>query len=222
MPGPRSPVVPEIVRDAPHLRVLSHLITFVAGGRTRRKAQDDGPSSSVESSTQHANLIRFIRVGGNAISLDEIDAPTRVKLRNGIVVGLPGSVVLHAVVVDVPRADIVFIGSISGAKIRIGDGQVLRNGFARNTPNDVNTKLEAERMDVVGERLEPRSVCGRRKACGRGYEAAVVAERQAEVRWLCFRIQNVPTLIDHHILPSETLQVLGHRVDRKSTRLNSS
>src|SRR5258708_21608045 len=78
--GVAVPEVPNIVRDAPHLRVLAYLRGFFQCCRSGRKAQNDWSPCLAECLTHHANLIALLGMIGNAIALQKVHAPTAVLL----------------------------------------------------------------------------------------------------------------------------------------------
>ncbi len=105
------PVVPEVVGDAPHLRVLAQLVDLVEGRGTGREAQHDGTARLSQRFAHHADLIG-LEGNGDAIDLKEIEAPARVQFGNGIVIGLRSCIGLQAVVVRIPAAGVGGIGRI--------------------------------------------------------------------------------------------------------------
>ena len=117
----RTPVVPIVVGDAPHLAVACYEVGVFGSGRARREAQDDGTASLVQGFADHSYFFRLVRMVGDAIGLDKVDFPLRVFLGNGVVISLAGGSVGHSVVVIVPGADIVLIGGVGGVEIGTGD-----------------------------------------------------------------------------------------------------
>src|SRR6202034_4922919 len=64
------PLIPDIVRDSPHLSILSHLLSSFPRRRTGRETKDDRPLGFVERLAKHANLIALVGSTADAINLD--------------------------------------------------------------------------------------------------------------------------------------------------------
>ena len=73
----RRPDVPEVVGDAPHVRERRDLGCVRRIRRAGRKAEDDVPARFVDSPPNLANLAHLVRMVGDAVHLEEIDAPAR-------------------------------------------------------------------------------------------------------------------------------------------------
>src|SRR5215467_12923973 len=76
----KLPVIPEIVGDAPHLRVLLKEFSFRKRCRPRRNAEHHWTSSFVHRLTERLHLRRLIQVTSHVVGLDEVHAPRRVEL----------------------------------------------------------------------------------------------------------------------------------------------
>jgi hypothetical protein len=171
-----------------------------------RKAQHDGPAGFRQRLADHADFVAFIRMVGDAIDLEKVDAPAREQLRHRIVIGLAGGTRAHAVVVLVPRADIRGVGHVGGPPGGIGDGDVVGHGLLRNAAHQVNAEFQSERVDVVGQRFEPGAVGGRGIAVGRRGVAAIGSQGEGRVGLL----GDEPAFVDDDVLPAVAFQVLGH------------
>src|SRR5581483_8133335 len=133
------PEVPDIVRDPPHLRVLAHFAGFFDWRGTRGETEHHGAAGFAQRRAEHANLVAPVGTAADAIHFDEVHAPGRVELRDGIVVGLgAGSFGADAVVVRIPRAGFRSVGRIGSTIGRAGDREVRLDGFLRNAAQDVN------------------------------------------------------------------------------------
>src|SRR4030095_2395453 len=82
------PEVPDVVGNAPHLRILSHLLRLLDRSGARTETLKDGPSRLSKGLTQHANVVTFVRTAANAIGFDEIDTPAGIELCDRIVISL--------------------------------------------------------------------------------------------------------------------------------------
>ena len=90
-------------------------------------------------------------------------------------------------------------------------GRFLFDSCFRNSAKNVNAKLQAERMNVIRERLEAGTVIrGRKTIDRRGIPSMVV---QAELRFRRVpcrqRIGDKPFHVDDDILPAARLQMIG-------------
>ena len=104
---------------------------------------------------------------GDAVHLDQVNAPVCILGQQRVIPGLAGGVVLDAPVGGVPGAGVGGVGGVSGVEGGVGDGQIALDGGARNAADDVDAELEAERMDVVAERLEGGGLGGGLQLVGR-------------------------------------------------------
>ena len=97
------PHVPNVVGDAPHLRVLAQFVYFFDGGFAWREAENDWTAGFSQRSAQHPDFFPFVGTAGDAIHFDEVNLPACIQTRNGIVIGLSsGFGRLEVVVVGIP------------------------------------------------------------------------------------------------------------------------
>src|ERR1700733_12887327 len=92
-------------------------------------------------------------------------------------------------------------------KPRSSDGQILLHRLARNAANNMKPELEAQRVDPIGKGLEPRSTRCRGKSIIRHQVSAGGIHHKSLRGALLSRLPQIPPFIDHHILPSQRLQV---------------
>src|SRR5208282_6227168 len=101
------PDIPNVIGDAPHLGVAAEFEGFIDRSGAGGEAEDDGPRNFAKREADHANFVRLVRMTGNAIDFEEVDAPVGVEFGDGIVIGLRGGGAgFEAVVVCVPRTSI--------------------------------------------------------------------------------------------------------------------
>ncbi len=191
---------------------LPHLVNFVEWRGAGRKAEHNRPPSLGERRAQHADFFSFIWTAGDAVRFHEVNAPTGVKLRDGIVISLRGGFGrVESPVIRIPRAGVGGVGGIGGVKRRISNRKIRLHRLARNPAHNVQPKFEAEGMNVVGERLKSGPVGGGREAVDVGSVAAKFIH--AELR--SFRIaagggiDGEPFHVHDHILPAVRLQVFS-------------
>jgi hypothetical protein len=111
---------------------------------------------------------------GDAVDFEVVDGPLGVEVGDGIVIRLGGFVVFEAVVVGVPLTGVGGVGSVCRGEVRARDAEVVGDGFAGDSVDDVDTELEALGVDPVGERAEAFAVGG-------GGEAANGGEVEADM-----------------------------------------
>ena len=104
------PVVPNIIGDAPKLRILPHLLRVLQRRRPRRKAQHHCASGLRNGLMNHPYLRLLIRMRSNAIHLDVVHPPPGILLHQRVVPRLPSCIRLHAKVIRIPRTHIGRIG----------------------------------------------------------------------------------------------------------------
>src|ERR1700733_3785553 len=92
-------------------------------------------------------------------------------------------------------------------KPRSSDEQILLHRLARNAANYVKPELEAQRVDPIGKGLESRSTRSRGKSIIRHQVSPRGIHHKSLRGALLSRLPQIPPFIDHHILPSQRLQV---------------
>src|SRR5579863_7113636 len=112
--GSAMPKIPDVVGDAPHLRVTAQFGDFIHGRFAGRKTEDDGPAGLAHREAEHANFVALVRMAGDAIRFDEVHAPIGIKLSNRVVIGLAGVTRGHAEIVGIPGAEIGFVRGVAG------------------------------------------------------------------------------------------------------------
>ena len=198
-----APGVPVIVRDAPHLRIFSYLGRMFQLGRPRRKTQHDRPACLPNRQRNLANLGRPVRMVADAVYLDIVQPPSSILQQHGIVVGLPGRIVPHAVIAIVPGASLRSVARVSRVKARPRDGQILPDHLLRNSAHNMDAELQPLGMNPVGQRLEPRSIRRRGKAVrGRNLNSVAVKDIFPCLQLVGEGVLHVPPLVDHGVLPA--------------------
>src|SRR5580692_12613208 len=150
-------------------------------------------------------------MAADAIHFDQINLPAGVEPGDGIVIGLAGGIVADSVIVEIPRADIRFVGGIGGAVRRAVNRKIVVDCLFGNSAKNVDAEFQAERMDVIGEGLESGSVVGGWETAGSGKVAAVAIHYVLKCFGVPFRhrIGNEPVGVDDDVLPGERLEVYG-------------
>ncbi len=203
----KTPRVPMIVGDPPHLRVLCHLSRMLDLRRPRRKAQHNRPASLFDRRRNLPNLGRPVRMVRDAIDLDIVEPPPGVELQHRVVICLPGLIILHAVVALIPRAGVGGVSRVRRVKTRPRDGQVLLHHLPRNPAHDMNAKLQSLRMNPIRQRLESRP--SRRRwepARHRNQNPVPIPEILPLGQVRAKGILHVPSLVDHRIRPAKLLE----------------
>ena len=154
-----------------------------------------------------ANLGRPVGIVGDAVDLEKIHAPVRIELQHGVVVGLPGGIVLDAPVAIVPGAGRCGVGGIGGKELRARDGQIGCDHLPRNTTDDVNAKLEPLRVQPVSERLESGAIGSRGKSVRRWNQQTIAVPKVLFLLdGFAGGVGHVPALVDDGVFPPELLQ----------------
>ena len=176
----RQPAIPKIIADAPEVRVLLHMGGGGENGCARRAAQHDGASGAVNRGADGFNFFLMFKIGtAQVIHFHIVNAPRGDEIENGIVIILrAGLGHIHAIHIGIPRAGVVAIGNILGVISRVFDRQIFLHGLTGNSAHEVNAKFEAERMDVIGERLEARAIGRGGEAIDGGLQAAIFVHDQ--------------------------------------------
>ena len=203
----KTPSIPVVVGNAPHLRVLRNLgrVSNVCGAW--REAQNNGAAGFADGFGDLADLCGPVRIVGDAVDLEKIQAPMRIKLQHGVVVGLACGIVLDAPVALIPGAGRCGVGGVGGMELRACDGQIGCDHLLGNATHDVNAKLQSLRVQPIGERLESGAIGGRRIARRDGNQKAVaVPEILFLFEGLARGIGHVPALVDDGIFPPELLE----------------
>ena len=171
------PKVPNIIRDAPHLCILSHFLYFIERRRAGRETEYDWALGLAKSHAQYANFVAFVRTTADAVNFDEVNSPTGVELGNGVVVGLCSRLArINAVVVVVPWTGIVCVSRISRVVWRSCNGKIGFDCSPGNTAKNMNTKLQAEAMHIISQWFESGIIGGRGETAFRWRVAAIVID----------------------------------------------
>ena len=111
MPLRKIPVVPEIVRDPPHIGILLEMLCFFDRGRTRRKTQHDVPPAAAAGLRNQFNLSPAVRIFPcDVITFYKINTPLRIQPENTLIICPCRRMILtRAVHIRIPLADRVRI-----------------------------------------------------------------------------------------------------------------
>src|SRR5438477_68529 len=90
--------------------------------------------------TDRCSLV--VRMVGNAVDLEIVDAPPCVLRDQRIVPGLPRGIVPYAPVGRIPGTGVGRVGDVLGAKRAAGNREVLRDGLPRDSADNVNAELQ--------------------------------------------------------------------------------
>ena len=210
----QRPVVPEVVRHAPHggpgLEVLGLLQRRGAGG----EGKHDVPAAAPGGFGDDLDLPPAARVlPGDVVALDEIDAPGGVQAEDtGIVVRGGFRIRPGAVHVRIPGADVVGIGRVPAAPFAVLDGQLPLGGFARDAAHDVDAEFQPQAVYVIRQRPEALPVLrGRETVDGWLQPAPAIQGERGERRvGVVDGGGLIPLDIDHDVLPAVFLQMGGH------------
>ena len=206
------PAVPQVIADPPHRGVLAQVLEpgqgqVAAGG----EAQLHGPAAAVDRGGERLDLRGLVRPE-HVVDLEEVHAPARVQREHRVVVRLRAR---HGVVdahhVRVPLAGVGGIGDVRGAQIGAEHGRIDLDGTAGDPAHHVDPELQAQRMDLVGERAESGALPGTREAHRIGHHPSVLVHHQRGALVVAVgagrRVR--PVDVHHHRVPSELGQVLG-------------
>ena len=198
-----------IVGDAPHLRVLCDFGGVVERGGAGRKAEHDGAAGFVDGFGDLADLGGPVGVVGDAIDLEEVDAPGRVELEHGIVIGLAGGVVFDAPVAFDPRGRATVVSAASAAwKLVPAMGRLAATTW-RGMPRTMwMPNLSPWCVNPIGQRLEAGAVGGGGEAAGYGNQKAIARSSRylRLLEGLAGGVGHVPAFVDHGVFPSILLE----------------
>ena len=209
------PVVPEIVGDAPHLRILLEELRLGNRRGPGRDAEHNRAPGLANREAQRFHLGWLIEMAPHVVSLDEVDAPRCVEFRNRIVVSLGSRLRrVNAPHVRIPAARVAFIRNVSSVKGSALDRKVTGDRLPWDPAHDVNSELQALAVHVVRQRLETRTVCRGRKPVHGWHQAAelVHGKRGPGLVVVSLRIRLVPLDVDDNVLPPIFREMLRHPV----------
>ena len=226
------PLVPLVVRDAPHVGQRCGLIAVLQRHGARREAQHHGPASAVDRLADHLDLVGLVRVVADAVDLEQVHAPGRILREQGVVPGLPGGVVLYAPVGRVPGAGVRGIGGVPGMVVAARDGQVALHAGARYPAHNVDAEQQSLRVHPVAQRHkagvlngggEPgigrnrhddlSAIAGGGKARRHGHVTPIRIDGVVQLvrRVAVLRVLKEPALVDDRIAPARAGEpVLQH------------
>jgi len=145
----------------------------------------------------------------DTIHLHKIHAPVRILLHQSVIPGLPCRVRLYAKIIRIPRAHIRTIRSHARTKPASPNSRIRRHRLLRNPANNVNSELQPILMRRLGQRFEARPVLRGRETIRCRLILAMFIRRIPQSLRLRrqLRVLQIPSLIHHHILPAELLQL---------------
>ena len=155
---------------------------------------------------------------GDAVYLDEVDAPADVLGDEGVVPGLARGIVADAPVGRVPGACVGGVGDILSGKGTARDGKIPGDRLAGNASDDMDAELESLGVNVGRESAKAGVLSifkRRRKACRNWDIASVRVELEAKLL-RCFtilRIRKEPALVDDGVVVAKRLQLGGEDGD---------
>ncbi len=213
-------IVPEIIRDPPHIGVGLVVPGLVYDGRSGGQGQHDGTAAALNGSGQHTD---FVLAGGlviaaDIVAFDEIYAPGGIQFQQGVIISLSRRGILHAVHVRVPGADGGGDGHIVRRYFRALYGAVVMGGDPGDAPHDMDAELQPQIMDMVGQRLETGSVHRGRKAGGIRQQTGVFVHGHFGEGYVLVFVpaasgaDGVPLDIHHDVFPAMLFQMCGHVV----------
>ena len=210
----QAPVVPEVVRDAPHVGIRLQVLGFRQRRGTGAEAQHDLPSASAAGFGDQLDLPAAAGIlPGDVVALDEVHAPFRVEAEDAAVVGgRVRCIAPEAVHIGIPHADGVRI-SCGMAEIRaVRDGQVPVRRHSGQAPHDMDAEFQAQAVDIVCQRPESRAACGAGEPVDRRQQPAESVHGQLG-KGLIAVVDGrglVPLDIHHDVLPAEGFQFTCH------------
>ena len=208
------PFIPEVVRDAPHLRIFSNVIAADYRRFAGRETEDDGAAGRLNRLVRRLDLRRMGVVGtAHIVHLDEIDAPVGIEAEDAVIIGLragPGHV--HAIHVRVPGADAGPVGDVGGTIAGAKDRQICLHRRTRDAAHDMDAEFEAQRMHRLRQRREALAPYAGGEAIGRGDHPAMRVHRGPG---LCIigvarRVGLIPLDVDGEDIIAERQQLVGH------------
>ena len=214
----KLPLVPEIVRDAPHIGISSVLPGPVDMGWSRGEAEHDVPAGFLDGLMEHFGLVPAAEAVvsvhpaiADIIAFDEVHAPVRVHPNQAVIISPSRRIVPHPVHVRVPAAD---RGRVCGIRRRVRAaryGQVLMGRKPGDAPHDGDAELQAQAVDIIRQWAEPPALCRRGETVHRRLISAVSVHLHVpEGDVLEFAppapgILRVPLDVHHHVLPTAVL-----------------
>ena len=148
----------------------------------------------------------------DVVALDEIHAPGGVQRNDGIIVRLPGPAVPEAVHIRVPAANGGRVRRPIRRDLAAQDRPVVVGGDAGNAPHDVDAEFQAQTVDVVRQRLEPRAARAAGEPLRVRQQPGVPVHLHLAEGNILVRLPHGPGLmgvpldIHHHVFPAEGLQ----------------
>ena len=213
-PLEQPPFVPEVVRDAPHVRVFLQMLRLLQRRGAGRQRQHNVPSAGAAGVGNDLDFPLAVRIfARNVVALDEIHAPLGVHAEDAVIIRAGfGHVAPQAVHIGIPRADAVRVCDLVAALPAIQDRQMPMRRHPRHSAHDVDAEFQPQRMDIIRQRLEALSARRRRESPRRGLQAPVFIHRQFSKRLISVarRGRLIPLNVHNDVLPAELLQVLRH------------
>ena len=213
------PVVPEIIRDPPHIRELLQMLGAFHRGGAGREAEHHVAAGIPGGAGNRLNFLLTVGIfPGDIVTLDEIHTPVRVHAEQGIIIDLsghgavlPGRAV-NAVHIRVPGAHGIGQGDLVTGQVAAEDRQVLMGGHAGKTAHDMDAELETEAVHILGQRAESGPVSGGRKTVFSRLETSVCVHAQRGKGDILVRgcAGLIPLNVHDNVFPAVLFEVFGH------------
>lgn len=160
-PFEQPPLVPEVVRDAPHVRVFFQMLRLFQRRRAGRQRQHNVPPAGAASSGNDLDFPLAVRIfARDVVALDEIHAPFGVHAKDAVIVRARfGHIAPQAVHIGIPRADAVWIRDLVAALPAPQNRQVPMRRHPRHPAHDVDAEFQPQRMHIIRQRFEAFSAC---------------------------------------------------------------
>ena len=160
-PLEQPPLVPEVVRDAPHVRVFLQMLRLFQRRRAGRQRQHNVPSAGAAGVGNDLDFPLAVRIfARDVVTLDEIHAPFGVHAEDAVIVRARfGHIAPQAVHIRIPRADAVWIRDLVAALPAPQNRQVPMRRHPRHPAHDVDAEFQPQRMHIIRQRLEAFSAC---------------------------------------------------------------
>lgn len=160
-PFEQPPLVPEVVRDAPHVRVFLQMLRLFQRRRAGRQRQYNVPPAGAAGVGNDLDFPLAVRIfARDVVALDEIHAPFGVHAEDAVIVRARfGHIAPQAVHIRIPRADAVWIRDLVAALLAPQNRQVPVRRHPRHPAHDVDAEFQPQRMHIIRQRLEAFSAC---------------------------------------------------------------
>ena len=210
----QGPLIPEIVRNPPHIGVFLEMLRLFKRRRSGREAEHNVVSRLPAGFGDNLNFPPASRIlPCDVITFDKINAPLRIHPKNGAIIGSGRRMIrMQSVHIRIPCTDIRGIGRLpAGIRASRYRATEMRR-HSGESPHDMDAKLQPQAVDHLRQRFKSLAILCTREPIDCRLQASVFIHRERCKGLIVMGIRRwlIPLDVHDDVFPAEAFQVLCH------------